>query len=785
MNTPRLALDMYVLGQCVKTGVYRVCDELFPRLVSSADFSSSYLLRKGFEENSLQYIKEKGLPLHLPIHSADSCVGSVDVLLSPFGVAPAAWRSAPGVCHAHIIYDLIAIHHPEFFTPEGAEEVRNIVLSLDSSSIIFTISEYTKHDLLSYRKDLNPEQVTVIPLAAGNGFRFCEDRIERDAMRRRYGIPTEVPYLLSLATLEVRKNLEQVVRSYVQYMEEHPESDLHLVLSGMTGWKLEKLDLALAATGPFRSRVVLTGYVDDKHLSALYSDALCFLYLSRYEGFGLPPLEAMACGTPVITSNNSSLPEVVGDAGLMFDADDIVGISEAIAKMVSSTKFRDIYSSLALQRAKLFSWERCAEIVREKLLVSLRKRRDEDRVCWETETASANSSGPVQASFLGYENGSVGPRFKKSGWITPTLPDGEAWPVWIERLQTEGGSNKTEGGLRIKGLLKSGTPDQPLVTYITVVRNNDKTLARTIQSVQQQNYPNVEHIVIDGASTDGTLDVIRRFSEKIDYFASEPDHGLYDALNKAIPLSRGNLICVLNSDDWLQPDSAEIAVKHLNAGSDNALLLTSARVADRHLVHHWPPAFIHPGSYFLCANACHNGIYATRLAYESSGPYDTSYKIAADFKWIMQCLDAGCVFKYTDEVTVNYSLGGTSSDSGLHATECIRVIADRFPYLNGKELNGIHRSFFVFSSKDGGNKYDLPRSYTDFLRAVFAKHAGNREFAEVMAWASMINMNHHLDCNTILSAVERNGIKDRIKIALAKYPRTYLLTAKLYKKLAR
>ena len=781
---PRLALDMYVLGQGVKTGVYRVCDELFPRLIKSTDFTSSYLLRKGFEETSLKYIKEKGLPIDAQIHSAGTYENSVDVLLSPFGVAPSAWRSAPEILHAHIIYDLIAIHHPEFFTPEGAEEVKSIILSLDSSSVIFVISEYTKYDLLSYRSDLNPEQVTVIPLAAGDNFKFCEDRAVRATMRVRYGIPLEVPYILTLATLEVRKNLEQVVKSYVRYLEKYPSSNLHLVLSGMTGWKLEKLERALSTTGAWRSRIVLTGYVDDKDLSALYSDALCFLYLSRYEGFGLPPLEAMACGTPVITSNNSSLPEVVGDAGLMFDADDIEGISGAIENMASSRKFRENYSILAQQRANSFSWDRCAKIVRESLLRALYKRRNSNDDASAPKASFAESSGEAKASFLGYKNGSVGPCFKRIGWVPPTLSDGGAWPVWTNKLNVKGDSRKLEGGLRTIGLLKSGTPDHPLVSYVTVVRNNERTLLRAIQSVQQQNYPNVEHIVLDGASTDGTLDIIRKFADKIDYFVSELDRGLYDALNKAIPLARGNLICVLNSDDWLEPDSAEIAVKYLKAGDFNGLLLTSAKVDDGKILHHWPPAFVHPGSYFMCANVCHNGIYATRLAYEKSGPYDISYKIAADFKWIMQCLDSGCIFKYTNETSVNYSLGGVSSDADHHASECVRVMKHRFPFLESNELIGLHHSFFVFSALKNEEIYGISRNYTHFVRQVFAKYCSEAEFVQAMAWAGMINMNHKFDVHSMPSAITRTGIRNGLKAALMGYPRVHKMVGIIYGKIA-
>ena len=160
------------------------------------------------------------------------------------------------------------------------------------------------------------------------------------------------------------------------------------------------------------------------------------------------------------------------------------------------------------------------------------------------------------------------------------------------------------------------------MTYVTVARNNTATLARTIESVHRQTYPNVEHIILDDASTDGTLDLIRHYADCIDYFASEPHKGLYDAVNKAVPLAKGQLICILNSNDWLEPTAAEIAA-HRMAGFDGAgTLLTGAQIqAPPGGVERYPD-FVHPGSYFKCASDCHNGIYATPAAYDFSGPYD-------------------------------------------------------------------------------------------------------------------------------------------------------------------
>lgn len=749
---PRLAMDMYVLSQSVKTGIYRVCNELFPRLAQSFRFEPRYFIRHGFEPAALDYLSSRLLPGSVHMSDEFSPSDDAEIFLSPFGVAPQSWIEDKNVLQAHIIYDLIAIRHPDYFSLEASSEVRSIIASLNEHTVIFAISEFTKKDLLDYRPDLKSDQITVIPLAAGDNFRPCDSDSKKQEVRQRYGIPSNAPYILSLATLEIRKNLDNVVKSFTCYLKEHKESNLHLVLSGMSGWKLEQFNKALAETADFRNRIILTGFVEDEDLPALYSDAVCFIYLSRYEGFGLPPLEAMSCGTPVICSNNSSLPEVVGDAGLMFDADDITGVATAIEQIVSSSQYREKLSLLGLERAKLFNWDCCTRVVEDVLFRSYclhldRKITLEKNVC-------KTIGGVSHASYMGYEDGSKGPIFSN---LAKEYLNHSSWPIWIDRLPITEGCLRIEGGARLLGNFKCDSAENPLITYVTVVRNNVMTLERTIQSVQQQCYRNVEHIIVDGKSTDGTLDVILRYSGQLDYFVSEPDSGLYDALNKAIPLARGRFICVLNSDDWLEPNAAEIVIKHMSNLEANGLLLTAAKVRDKELVHYWNPAFVNPGSYFLCANDCHNGIYASKIAYEKSGPYDSSYKIAADFKWIMTCLDAGAVFMYTKEATVNYSLGGTSGDFLQHSLECMRVVQERFPFLTPNEVRGLYHSFFVFSSVDNPYTLDRPANITSFLREIFAKYGGNLDFLNALGWASIVNLDHPIDRNQPNVVAENNS----------------------------
>lgn len=362
---------------------------------------------------------------------------------------------------------------------------------------------------------------------------------------------------------------------------------------------------------------------------------------------------------------------------------------------------------------------------------------------FETDTESDAARMIVEAvGFLprhSLADGSPGPRF-------PRTEPGDhrrssVWPRWSDSLNPQSGSRPSvEGGRRLGDERRTGTDDQPLVTYVTVVRNNAATLHRAIESVQNQTYPNVEHVILDGASTDGTVDVIFSYADEIDYFASDPDAGLYDALNKAIPLARGDLICVLNSDDWVEPGAADTAVNRLRSTRVPSILLTAACVRQNgsagdepRFFSTWYPALVHPGCYFTCADDCHNAIYATRSAYEHSGPYDASYEIAGDFNWIMSCLEAGVEFIYTNELTINYVMGGLSSDPRKHGEECLRTMQRRFPSLTREEAGGLHHSFFFIPTHP--TVPGRPTDRAEFVQQLFLKHSEEDELLQAVAWA--------------------------------------------------
>ena len=205
---------------------------------------------------------------------------------------------------------------------------------------------------------------------ASNNFYKSEDKQLNRKRLAEYGIPAS-PYILSLCTLDPRKNLVQAINAFEDFIVSEKLDDLNLVLVGGHGSEYEKIQDRIDSNEKIRGKVILTGYVDDDDLSAIYSEALMFVYPSLYEGFGLPPLEAMQCGIPVITSNNSSLPEVVGDAALLVDPNNKLEIMRAMKSLYDDSYLRKKLSHRGLERSTNFSWSKCAAQTLEAYRASL------------------------------------------------------------------------------------------------------------------------------------------------------------------------------------------------------------------------------------------------------------------------------------------------------------------------------------------------------------------------------------------------------------------------------
>ena len=264
------------------------------------------------------------------------------------------------ICKFSIAHDVMPLVFPQYY-PNSQEGWLESFKMFDN---YFANSAYTKTDFLKHLPHLKPENIIVTPLACDERFKPANaDEIAR--ARNKYNIPENKKYIFSLCTLEPRKNLIRAVKCFANFISKNNIDDLVFVLGG-AHWDafIEKLENEIGSLDEnIKSKILKIGYVDDSDQAALYSGALFFVYTSAYEGFGLPPLEAMSCGTPVITSNNSSLPEVVGSAGIMIDYDDDEAHIKAYESYYYNENLRQENSKKGLEQAKLFSWEKCADIM--------------------------------------------------------------------------------------------------------------------------------------------------------------------------------------------------------------------------------------------------------------------------------------------------------------------------------------------------------------------------------------------------------------------------------------
>lgn len=280
-----------------------------------------------------------------------------EIYHTPVFAFPEAVLRSPRLTKFLTVYDLTPIKVPEYSHENILAEYRQMVASVPVDAWVLCISEHTKNDWCEYT-GTDPSRCFVTPLAAASYFAPCRDAERIAAVRRKYGIP-EGDYFLSVSTLEPRKNLAMVIKAFQKLLLETRDPALYLVLAGRRGWNEEGIFAAVDATA--RSRIIFTGYVAEDDLSALYSGALAFLYLSFYEGFGLPPLEAMQCGSPVVTSNNSSLPEVVGSAGILVDATDQDGLCAQLQNLRADAGLRQRLRGRSLEQARHFSWSACVD----------------------------------------------------------------------------------------------------------------------------------------------------------------------------------------------------------------------------------------------------------------------------------------------------------------------------------------------------------------------------------------------------------------------------------------
>ncbi|NTV65366.1 MAG: glycosyltransferase family 4 protein [Oscillochloris sp.] len=359
-SSPTIGIDASRVAVTRRTGTERYTYELIAAL-ARVDRRTPYTLYTN------------GIPPALPPLGPNMALCSIPLrrLWTHARLGAELARRPPGVLFvpAHVVpvlrppASVVTIHDLGYLAfPQSHTARRRLELdlttrwSLRAARLTIAISQATKDDLVRYY-GADPARVRVVHHGLGTSFQPVENPLEIAAAQDRHGIAPR--YLLYVGTVQPRKNLERLIGAFARVASLPALAGVQLVIAGVRGWLSEGIARCAIVHG-LADRVHFSGYLPDEDLPTLLSGALAFVFPSLYEGFGMPVLEAMACGTPVLTSSTSSLPEVAGDAALLVDPIDTDAIAAGLVRLVSDPALRAELRARGLARAATFTWERCA-----------------------------------------------------------------------------------------------------------------------------------------------------------------------------------------------------------------------------------------------------------------------------------------------------------------------------------------------------------------------------------------------------------------------------------------
>jgi glycosyltransferase involved in cell wall biosynthesis len=277
--------------------------------------------------------------------------GGIDLFHSPDFTLPPTRRGTRTLLTVH---DLSFARDPESAAPVLRAYLNQVVpRSVARADHVLADSAATRADLIDLY-DTPPDKISVLYSGVNEVFQPVRDPAALGAVRSRYGLG-DAPFILAVGTLQPRKNYPRLIQAFARL----GGADLSLVIAGGRGWLYDSI-FAEVERLRLGGRVIFPGFVADEDLPTLYSAALVLAYPSNYEGFGLPILEAFACGTPVVTSTASCLPEVAGDAALLVSPTDVEALADALGRAVADTALRAQLIRAGAERARLFSWQEAA-----------------------------------------------------------------------------------------------------------------------------------------------------------------------------------------------------------------------------------------------------------------------------------------------------------------------------------------------------------------------------------------------------------------------------------------
>lgn len=405
-----------------------------------------------------------------------------------------------GIPNITTILDLQQEYYPQNFDKEVLQNRKLLTQStVGNTDLILTISEFSKQTIVD-KYGVDAEKVIVTYLDADASFDGIFDEYALFKMKKK--LPKE--YVLFPANMWPHKNHISLLKGFIKAKRNHPElANLKLVFTGSIERETNEINSFITENN-LRKDVLYLGYIPQAEMKYVFSCASMLAFPSKFEGFGIPLVEAMASGIPIICSRSSCLPEIAGDAALYFDEDSSDEISDLIFRVHTDNSIRNQLISAGKKRRVYFSWKGCAKKT-------------------------------IQAIRSLYK-----------------------MPVKKE--------NKLDS--------------LPLVSIITPSYNQGDFIRETIESVLNQTYENIEYIVMDGGSTDNTVEILKEYEDRIKW-VSEKDDGQADAVNKGIKIAQGEIIGWLNSDDTYYPDAVATAVNEMMSHPDVDMIYGEGNYIDK------------------------------------------------------------------------------------------------------------------------------------------------------------------------------------------------------------
>ncbi len=342
-------------------GIYGYCKNLLQAIDQLQSPHQIFVIRSSTQKEFHELIEiaipiRRTIPLHQRIRQFTSIPKYINQLKPDVVVEMAHF--GPFRLHASIkrvtfIHDLSPILYPQWH-PVASVWAHRLALKsiLQNAHLILTNSNFTQQEIKRVYPNINAAIEVTLLASTQKPNQLVDDRIFK-----KHHIKT--PYFLYVGTIEPRKNIQVLLNAYTVFRKEHPEKKTQLVLAGKWGWKQAQL-LADIENNTFTNDIMLTGFVSEAEKKALYQNALAFIYPSLYEGFGLPLLEAMENGCPVISSNTSALPEVGGSAALYFQPNNVMQLTKHLNNIATDMNDKIINTSKLVEQAKKFSWQQTA-----------------------------------------------------------------------------------------------------------------------------------------------------------------------------------------------------------------------------------------------------------------------------------------------------------------------------------------------------------------------------------------------------------------------------------------